>query len=241
MAWMFAAFWFGALTLLVRVAPAPEPMLRATPAPVSWWPAEGGGSESDIRTLWTPSVFALSTPAGFSHSLRRERSRLAPPVQSSRPAPAFLEEPTLEFLDLAAQANIRRVAPQTGIDPLLVDESVFPPRVQEQKVPRMDFPDGWESRLFSGIDLNFDRWTNRAWSARIEMQFDKAGVSASMLLAQSSGLPELDRRLARSANGWRLLEPAAPRTGVVSWSSPGASSASPASPPRTAAAKKGAS
>ena len=77
-----------------------------------------------------------------------------------------------------------------------------------------------DRRLFSGIDLNYGDWTNAAWSARIEMRFDAKGVPVSMLLAQSSGLPEVDRRLARSVNGWRLLEPAAPRAGTVEWTSP---------------------
>ena len=95
----------------------------------------------------------------------------------------------------------------------------------------MDFSGGWESRLFSGIDLGFGAWTDRAWSARIEMRFDGAGVPVSTLLAQSSGLPDLDRRLARSANGWRLLEPAAPRTGVVAWIRP---AAEPPAPPAAA-------
>ena len=84
----------------------------------------------------------------------------------------------------------------------------------------MTFPEGWESRLFSGIDLDFGAWTDGAWSAEMEMRFDERGVPVSMLLAKSSGLPEVDRRLARSAYGWRLLEPAAPRAGTVEWTSP---------------------
>ncbi len=52
------------------------------------------------------------------------------------------------------------------------------------------------------------------------MRFDENGVPVSMMLAQSSGLSEVDRRLARSANGWRLLEPSASRTGTVEWNSP---------------------
>jgi hypothetical protein len=93
----------------------------------------------------------------------------------------------------------------------------------------MAFPDGWESRLFSGIDLDFGAWTNRAWSAQIEMRFDGKGIPALVLLAQPSGFPEVDRRLARSASGWRLLEASAPRAGLVGWSSPAAEPSAPAS------------
>ncbi|NCA82600.1 MAG: hypothetical protein EOM72_07600 [Opitutae bacterium] len=237
MAWMIVALWFGALALLFRVAPAPGPVPRGVPASVSWWPAEAGGPAGlDLRTLWTPSVFALSTPAGFSHSLRRERSRLSPPVQALRPAAAFLAGPEpAAASDLTRPRGLRWA--ERGAESAFRPASggVFPPRIPAREAPRMDFPEGWESRLFSGIDLEFGVWTSRAWSARIEMRFDGAGVPVSTLLAQSSGLPELDRRLARSANGWRLLEPAAPRTGVVAWNRP-----APEPPARPAAAGKGA-
>ena len=218
LAWLFAALWFGALTLLVRVAPAPAPAPRPAAAPMEWRPA-AGGEAVDIRALWSPAAFALPTPAGFSHSLRRERARLVPPVEIARPETAFLERPPpaapsgpdAEDVRFAARTESAAEWPAGGI---------FPPRVAEPETARMVFPEGWESRLFSGIDLNFGAWTNEAWSARVEMRFDAHGIPVSTLLAQSSGRPELDVRLARSASGWRLLEPAAPRTGVVAWSSP---------------------
>ncbi len=226
MAWMFAGLWFGAMVLLFRVAPAPEPEVRAAPMPVSWWPAEGGGDERDIRTLWTPSIFALSTPAGFSHALRRERSRLAPPVQPPRASAAFLENPRpAAAFDLAAPERLHVAEEGARSEPRRVGGGVFPPRSPERETPGMVFPEGWESRLFFGIDRDFGAWTNQAWTARVELRFDAKGVPALALLAQSSGIPEVDRRLARSASGWRLLEPAAPRAGVVAWSSPGAPSA----------------
>lgn len=221
MAWLFAVLWFGALTLLFRTAPAPAPAPRPAAVPLVWWPAPGGET-ADIRSLWSPAAFALPTPAGFSHSLRRERARLVPPVEIARPAAAFMERPSpaapgrpnAAGVRFAARAEPMEAWPAAGI---------FPPRVSEPETARMVFPEGWESRLFSGIDLNFGAWTNAAWSARVEMRFDANGVPVSTLLAQSSGRPELDIRLARSANGWRLLEPAAPRTGVVAWASPAVS------------------
>ncbi len=231
---LISILWIGGFSLLFRVAPAPEPDNRISSAPMSWWPAEHRQDVADIRTLWTPSIFALATPAGFSHALRDERSRLLPPVQSTRPAVAFLARPAFSgALDLAPMGNRFNTHSDPRIELLRASDSVFPPRTPEKEAPRMIFPEGWESRLFSGIELNFSDWTNRIWSARVEMQFDATGVPRSILLTQSSGLPEVDRRLTRSANGWRLLEPTAPRMGVVSWSSPSVP------PPVTAA--KGAS
>lgn len=221
----FAALWFGAWTLLFRVAPAPAAAFREAPAKVSWWPGPGGdpteGSLArDLRALWTPAAFALSTPAGFSHSLRRERAGLAPPVQAARPDAAFLGDPRPDARRAGTTMEFARLSASVASAGFPAAESVFPPRTPEPEAPRMAFSDGWESRLFSGIDLDFSAWTNIAWTAQVEMRFDAKGVPASMLVTQASGNPDVDRRLARSAYGWRLLEPSAPREGVVAWSSP---------------------
>ncbi len=159
MAGLFAALWFGGMAVLFRVAPVPEPMPRKAPVPMAWWPAKGG-SAMDVRTLWTPSAFALSTPAGFSHSLRRERAGLPPPVQAVRPDVAFLKRsPSGPPLDLSMPGRPRQRRPSPS--EALSVASVFPPRAPVRDTPRMEFPEGWESRIFSGIDLNFDTWTNR--------------------------------------------------------------------------------
>ena len=221
-----SAIWFGSLALLFRVAPMPVPPSRADPPRVSWWPgAQGSDFEDrlteDVRTLWSPSVFALPSPLGFSHLLRRERARLAPPMQVQRPSPAFGElafSPPFSRGDVPVRLRWESEEQTVAFPPAA---GVFPPKALEPDVPRLVFPEGWESRLFSGIDLDFAAWTNRPWSARIEMRFDGRGVPVSMLLAQATGLPEMDQRLARAANGWRLLDSNAPRAGTVAWDSPG--------------------
>lgn len=224
-AFVFAALWFGGLTLLFRVSPVPAAALRAAPAQLGWWSASGGAA-LDVRAQWTPAAFALSTPAGFSRSLRGERAGLAPPIQAERLPAAYLDDArAFEPLDVAEPGRLGAEA-QSAPGGSTPDEGVFPPRAPEPEIARMVFPDGWESRLFSGIDLDFRNWTKAAWDARVEMRFDGKGVPESILLAQASGVPEVDRRLARSASGWRLLEPAAPRTGVVAWQSPAAAEGS---------------
>lgn len=218
---LFAALWFGGLAFLFRIAPAPAAADRAAPARLSgWWPAPGGPA-LDVRAQWTPAAFALSTPAGFSHSLRGARAGLAPPVQAERLPAAYLGD-ARAFAPLDAAEPGRLGAEARAVPGAVAGAGVFPPRAPEPESARLVFPEGWESRLFSGIDLDYPQWTKAAWEARVEMRFDGKGVPESILLAQASGVPEVDRRLARSASGWRLLEPAAPRAGVVAWKSPAA-------------------
>lgn len=233
MAALVLAGWLGGLALLFRVAPAPSPLVRAPPPGVTWQSGSGDSSPLDALAVWTPAAFALSTPAGFSHSLRRERAGIAPPVHATRPEPAYLDDfRPRTTIDLSKPGMIRPAAAPAASGSS-IPSGVFPPRPALPPVPRLVFPDGWESRLFSGIDLNFGGWTSVAWRAQIEMRFDAKGVPSSMLLTQASGLPEVDRRLARSANAWRLLEPSAPRAGIVAWQSPAAE------PPRTGAEEGG--
>jgi hypothetical protein len=218
--------WLLLGMLLLGIAPAPESLPRETPPRVAWWPLGGppgrpDGAVVDLRMLWSPSVFALPTPAGFSHSLRRGRARLTPPVQTVRPEAAYLPPDPLGAAAVMDAAPLRlKAAAEPGRPDWAA--SVFPPRLPEPGTARMGFPPGWESRLFSGVALDFGAWTGQAWTARMEMRFDGGGVPQSMLLVHSSGLPEVDRRLVRAARGWRLLEPEAPRSGIVVWSSPAA-------------------
>ncbi len=220
LAMLGGAGWFAVLFLALRIAPLPSPLVREPPPRVTWWPGPGPEAaseqtETDPRILWSPAVFALPTPAGFSHPLRRHRAQLQPPVDITPPGAFYLsrsEPPSNTFL-----GGPVRLAPRTGTPVELPANGVFPPRDQARSPSRMVFPSGWESRLFSGIDLGYNRWTNQIWSAELDMQFDAAGVPISVLLSRSSGLPAVDRRLARSAFGWRLLDPDAPRSGRVAW------------------------
>ena len=84
----FCALALLGWTALFRIAPAPTPAPRAAPGQVAWWWAAPGAAALDVRALWTPAAFALSTPAGFSHALRDARAGLAPPVRAERPAAA---------------------------------------------------------------------------------------------------------------------------------------------------------
>lgn len=217
---LFAALWFGGQAFLFQISPVPASAFRETPAQLSWWWPAPGGAALDVRAHWTPAAFALSTPAGFSHALRGARAGLAPPVHAERPPAAYLDDArSFGPLDVAGPGRMGADSRLAFVESM-PGTSVFPPRTPAPATARMGFPKGWESRLFSGIDLDFSAWTTVAWEARMEMRFDEKGVPESTLLAQASGLPEVDRRLARSASGWRLLEPAAPRTGLVSWKSP---------------------
>ena len=85
----------------------------------------------------------------------------------------------------------------------------------------MDFPAGWEPRIFSGLDLAYADWAaGTPWTAMADIRFDAKGIPLAVLLDRSSGIPDIDKQLARSAASWRLLDPDAPRHGKVTWRVP---------------------
>jgi len=203
------------MALLFRLAPTPAGPERPAPTCMTWWRATPPAAW-DIRTLYTPAAFALSTPAGFTHALRREKVELLPPVHMERPAYAYLlPEPVVESSADEWGWQLPRA------DDGAAAGGVLTKRRATRESARLLFSPGWESRLFAGIDLNFDDWTNAAWRARVELQFDERGTPRAVLLDESSGWPALDQRLLRSVSAWRLLEPNAPRMGTVAWVRPG--------------------
>jgi hypothetical protein len=159
---------------------------------------------------------------GFTRTLHRQRVVSRPPIQAVQAAPVFLEREKHTQRALFP-FFATSVLPRSRPPALLLStpsEPVFPARTVGGDAPRLFFPEGWESRLFSGIEFNFDEWSDVPWTARVEIRFDEHGVAGSVLVTESSGQPTIDRRLARSVKGWRLLEEQAPRLGRVLWHVP---------------------
>lgn len=227
-AWMVTLTLLAAMVILFRIEPTPE-AASAPPAPRWMWvlPAEGQ-TAMDARAVHSPAIFALPTPAGFSHALRTERARVTPPVRLEQ---AFSPAPTGMSLNAAwlsqrtegkADADFSTRWKISGDDDphRLAEFAVFAERAPMVEEARMEFPEGWEPRLFSGVDLAYAGWSDAGWRAQVEVRFDDTGVPQSVVVAQSSGVPAVDRRLARSVSGWRLLAADAPRAGRVKWMVP---------------------
>ncbi|MBP1590118.1 MAG: hypothetical protein ILO10_07995 [Kiritimatiellae bacterium] len=107
-------------------------------------------------------------------------------------------------------------AAETGMG-LLPGNGVFAAR-QASPGARMEFSAGWESRMFSGMELDYGTWwPGQDWQASIEVEFDHVGVPVHVLLTTRSGNAPVDARLVRGAYGWRLRDRAALRRGTVTW------------------------
>lgn len=224
-AWAVAAGIVAAAAVFCRIDPPEEAAtVRRTPHWTWLPPAVAAEKLADVRAVRSPAVFSLPAPKGFTGALRARNPRLTPPVgrertagSTGRDADAAAAEPATDWT--APEFAVRRPAGKepAGWTP------VFANRVRPEEPARMEFPEGWEQRLFAGVDLAYADWApGAAWEATAEVEFDGTGIPVAVFLDRHSGIPEVDRRLARSVSSWRLLAGGAPRKGKVSWRVPAA-------------------
>ena len=225
-AWAVALAIVAAVAVACRIAPPEEaPTVRRMPR-WTWVLPDAAGALADVRAVRSPTAFALPSPSGFTGSLRARAPRLAPPVRHTASAAATAHAVASAALPPAVAPDWN--APEFVPVPPVGDAPpgwmpVFANRTPPPDEPRMEFPSGWEQRVFSGVDLAYTGWApGREWSATVELAFDARGIPMRVILDRSSGIPKVDRRLARSASGWRLLDSEAPRRGKVVWRVPAA-------------------
>ena len=223
-AWAVALAIVAAVAVLCRLAPPEEaPTVRRTPR-WTWVLPDAAAALADVRAIRSPAAFALPSPSGFTGALRARTPRLAPPVRRTAAmayAPSAAAAPKSSAVPDWNAPEFEPVRPLGSVPPGWTP--VFANRVPPREEPRMEFPPGWEQRVFAGVDLAYAGWApGREWSAAAELEFDARGIPTAILLDRSSGIPRVDRRIARSASGWRLLDAEAPRRGKVVWRVPAA-------------------
>lgn len=230
---------------------------------VSWGRAAGGddaenaptpAEKESMRQVLSPTIFALATPAGFTRMLGEERP--APPeVGDTAPAAAPArhdalpggEVPALSEALGARPEGLRmgdrweRSATTAAESGMGRTAGVFDgrtPAEPQARLARMVFSAGWESRMFSGLALDYASWRAGAgWQARVEVEFDDTGVPVRVMLERKSGDQDVDARVLRGAYDWRLRDRTAPRRGTVAWQVPdGAAAAAAAAATTTAPA-----
>jgi hypothetical protein len=231
-AWAVALGIVAAAAVLCRIGPPEEAAtVRRTPHWTWLPPAVAAEKLADVRAVRSPTVFALPSPEGFTGALRSGNPRLTPPVGRERavrtPGRGAEDAPEAATDWSAPEFAVRRPAGKEPAGWL----PVFANRGRAEETARMEFPEGWEQRLFTGVDLAYADWApGAAWEATAELAFDEKGIPVSVFLDRRSGIPEVDRRIARSAASWRLMAGGAPRRGKVSWRVPaGSGTASAAS------------
>jgi hypothetical protein len=194
-------------------------------APKVRWGGDGGEGGAGMRAVLDPTAYALAGEAGFTGAWWKER-----------PDAVSLEEEIDAAADKSGAAGgegwegtgkrgSRR--PFTGgrREPRAARRTLAAGRVGSGSVggakAEMRYPEGWEPRMFSGVELDYPEWTSEGWRAKAEVEFNADGRAEHVFLTVPSGVEEVDARLARGIRRWRLLDGRAARRGEVEWVVPG--------------------
>lgn len=223
--WLLAlplsALWFGFWGLLwqpeaftlSREAPLFTPHARFLPART---PADGGEVQSDLRVMWSPVLFALPTPMGFSRAPaagdghdrpRVQRPSLEPLLMPppSQQLAAVVPAPRLPALNQGALFRLDGATPVfTGMpvptNTLVIDKlgGLAALACLEQPLPALP------------AELTADSWTIAA-----ALEVGREGRVQHVFLDTPSASPAFNEQLTRAFFGWRFAPSTAAAQGVV--------------------------
>ncbi len=212
----------GAGWLFVPVIPRlVEEVVPAFPL-VSFEPFHSGLPElevlaSDVRVIWSPSLFALASPLGFSQPVLEGEMGLRPPLVLPSKTHFFLERadvrssagpepfalPRLELTDLPF--GLPRATPMAA--------SAGPGR----KPIYVEGFGGLKQARFEGVDPRRTLWATGegAWEARIYAEFNEQGVPRQVLLDEATPYKSINERILREVGSSRLANPEQGRSGWI--------------------------
>jgi hypothetical protein len=227
MAWHgFWGFWLKAGVACPSAAvPAVSEMSYA---PVQIGGATDGVPPADLRVLWSPVLFALPTPMGFSRTALTNDVGARPPLTPPGD--------TAVFLDRAAPTQARVAQMGQNMEELVFQSSTsLPLRVSEEPVfgdkpaptgetIQIEFAGDLAGRTFSRFGLPEDprvRGEN-AWEAGAYVEIGPDGRVRHVLLEEPSPSAKLNAMLVRAILGWQMDGPGGAVGGRVTLRHPGA-------------------
>jgi len=226
---LLALVWHGAWAVWLSVA-NPLPPAARPPAPtVSYITPGAEPARAEVRQLWSPVLFALSSPAGFSRAVLDGEAAIRPPLNPPSASSNLLEHllPLAPAAALPAGRSLRDDAAQrlAGFPDSPPPPSLFPPTTASELNPvQVEFTGGLAGAEFARLDLpdNPRARDATAWEARLWLEFDPAGGVRHVFLDPPTESAQLNLYLLHLAQNWRLRNPGGPRGGWVILRNPGA-------------------
>ncbi|NCC51592.1 MAG: hypothetical protein EOM20_10285 [Spartobacteria bacterium] len=191
----FQAFWMvwlrpAPLIPTSRVGTPPHMVYRAVPEQA----AQAGHMRSEeVRAVWSPVLFSLPTPVGFSQPMFSDRgSSMRPPLQAPSVSAMFLARPP--GAPDAGRAVRRRGAERLVRD-ILGSPALVPDGVTDVALFRKEpagrglsirFNEGLSEVVFTDHRLPASCLSTQAWSLTAFLELDPRGFVARALLEDIS-------------------------------------------------------
>jgi len=225
---LVAALWHVPLWLVLR----PEMPVRVAPGlpgqsgmaltflPLSQEPG-AGLVETDARILWSPVLFSLPSPVGFSKPLAPPGFMPSPATERHHEGGVLLMTPLTPGRELSIMAS----------DPLDQQARYLLNRREVMRLPsilhqdavqptpgiRVTFSDTLADRAITGVPIDPATLPvgTQAWQAVLALRFAPEGWPVYAILDRGTGDELLDQALLRQVLRLRLEDTAEPREGRV--------------------------
>ena len=216
--------WFGFWGLVLRPEPVRETERTPPPAPrVTYLPGTEGlggrSAQADLRALWSPVLFALPTPMGFSRGATNSDVAWRPPLQQTQSEPVLLTRPP------PAPAALMAVTPG-----LLARRAAAPPALVPAEPPVFAGAPAATGRVWQvvlGDGLAGIRWQQQPlpeapaedgeslWEAGAQLEISREGVVQHVWLDTPTASAQVNDLLLHALLGWRSVPEAKARSGRV--------------------------
>ncbi|MFH0880286.1 MAG: hypothetical protein V2A34_11285 [Lentisphaerota bacterium] len=212
--------WLGA------APPAPKLLIPQTPS-VTYTPfhvksSDGEALHADVRVLWSPALFSLSTPVGFSRVMLEDQIGIRPSIQPPSGASNLLER-----LALSGSNPVARLAGSVGEEaaawmadlPSLhdpEDRTVNETPFQEQRF-WVEFSGGLKGANFKRLNFprNNPQINRMPWEIRAYLEFNGMGVARHVLLDQPTMSKKLNQYILRELLALQLKNATDGQNGYV--------------------------
>lgn len=159
---------------------------------------------------WSPILFSLPTPAGFSGETPNEPKKLSPPLQGLPLKDLLLERPPQP----PHQNSIARYTVPVGPRPTSSPKHISY-RPSQPKGWQLRFPGPLQRADFVQAEIpGLERFALDA-TVRVWLQINKEGLVSQLFLEDSSGDADLDATVLRALYGWRAQPSTEQRAGPV--------------------------
>ena len=223
---LLAVGWYGLWCWLLRPAKAVSTAAPLRVPQVSYMRVNTDGRDgealtADIRALWSPVLFSIPTPMGFSRSVLTNEVGVRPPLGQSMGFSNFLERsaqavpasplvvvPTLN--DIVAEAMKSLTLDEAGSSPV----TPVPAKGEEVQVELLQ---GLGERTPANMNLPHHPWIrgDKAWEIVLYVEFGADGIVRQVFIESPTESESLNAAMAQAAWKLRLDKQEAPVSGRI--------------------------
>ena len=223
---LLAVGWHGLWGWLFSPARAVSTIAPLRVPQVSYMPVNADGRDgealnADIRALWSPVLFSIPTPMGFSRSVLTNEVGVRPPLGQSMAFSNFLERSALpvQASPLVTIPALNDIVAET-IKSLALNET-DPSRVTPVPATggevQVEFLQGLAERKPANLNLPRHPWIkgDKAWEIVLYIEFGEDGLVRQVFVESPTESESLNAALAQGAWKLRLENPGVPVSGRI--------------------------